>query len=443
MLVKYPNKAYRHNRQKWGIFCFAKPVGAVLLLLTNFGVITLAHGTDLKNVISTVPTIDSLKLIYNDIEASDFPKIVSLVTVTNEAGFIIEKLDENNFEVREDSERELPIIVEELFDPKIDVNVVLTIDQSNSMTGQPIQDEKTAASTFVGLMQGDDQSAVVSFARESIIIHDFSSDKTSLNNAISGIEIKGGTAIYDALIHSADLTKSLLKNRVMILMTDGGDNSSEHTYYEALNTLISLEVRVFTIGLGLEQNSSSENILKDLAAETGGLYFYSPTSSDLEAIYRAISMLLHHRYRITYVTHNPAKDGTLRHVRIDVIDRNNTSADTASYRAPYEVDPVDPIEPIDPKQSDAPHFEVLPNPFTPNDDGLNDKTEFRQSKGVPMDWGISIMDRYGRMIKRVKKEEKYWDGKDESGQLMNPGCYLYIISNDKHIFVRGLIRLIR
>ena len=164
---------------------------------------------------------------------------------------------------------------------------------------------------------------------------------------------------------------------------------------------------------------------------------------DLEEIYRAISMLLHHRYRISYTTHNPAKDGTLRHVRIDVIVRNNTNSDTASYRAPYEVDPVDPIDTVEPIESDDPVFEVLPNPFTPNDDGLNDRTEFRQRNGVPLNWGISIMDRYGRMIKWVNKEERYWDGKDETGQIMNPGCYLYIISNGDHVFHRGLIQLIR
>ena len=156
-----------------------------------------------------------------------------------------------------------------------------------------------------------------------------------------------------------------------------------------------------------------------------------------------ISMLLHHRYRISYTTHNPAKDGTLRHVRIDVNVRNNTNSDTASYRAPYEVNPVDPIDPVDPVQTDGPVFEILPNPFTPNEDGLNDKAEFRQSRGEPLDWAVSIMDRNGRLIRRVQKEDKFWDGEDESGQPMNPGCYLYIISNEKHIFDRGLIRLIR
>ncbi|UCE07230.1 MAG: VWA domain-containing protein, partial [bacterium] len=309
--IKYIDEIYKQKWQKWKFFCLVI-VPAILILITNSCLLTNIEGAELTSVGLTFPSTDSLKITYKNIDASNFPYIVSHVTVTNDIGFVIEKLDENNFEVREDSVRELPIEVVELFDPKIDVNVVLTIDQSNSMRGQPIQDARAAASMFVGLMQGKDQAAIVSFAREPNIIHLFSNDKDSLTAAISGINIEGGTAIFDALICSADLTRSILKNRVIILMTDGGDNSSQYSYEEALNTLISLEVRVFTIGLGLERDSSEERVLKNLAGATGGIYYYSPTSSDLEEIYRAISMLLHHRYRISYTTHNPAKDGTLR-----------------------------------------------------------------------------------------------------------------------------------
>ena len=442
MRLEQPNKAYKQSRQ---LLEFSKLaiVSAVAILVTGFCLVQAIEGTEINSFSSTFSATDSLKLIYNDIDATNFPRIVSLVTVTNDVGLIIDNLDETNFAVHENSVRELPILVEEIFDPKVDVNVVLTIDQSNSMSGHPIQDERTAASIFVSLMQGRDQSAIVGFARESTTIHPFSGDKGSLITAISRMDVNGGTAIYDALMYSADLTRSILKNRVIILMTDGGDNSSQHTFEEALNKLISMEVRVFPIGLGLQQNSSAEKVLKDLAAATGGIYYYSPTSSDLEQIYRAISMLLHHRYRISYTTHNPAKDGTRRHVSIDVLLRANTSSDTSSYRAPYEVNPVDPIDPVDPIVPDGPVFQVLPNPFTPNDDGLNDKTEFKQNGGVLLDWGISIMDRYGRMIKRVHKDERYWDGTDETGQVMKPGCYLYIISDDDQIFKRGLIQLIR
>jgi VWFA-related protein len=407
-----------------------------ILILHNY-LTTIMYALESKNVMTRSLTLDSLILIYNDVDALSFPKIVSLVTVTNEVGFIVGKLDEDNFEVREDNVRELPIQVEELTDGEIGINVVLAIDRSGSMMGQPLANAKTASSSFVELMQTNDQSAIVSFSHEPRTDYRFTKNIDSLKAAISKIQAIGGTAIFDALIHSVYIMNNSLKNRAIIVLTDGADKDSKYTYQEALNALQSNEVRVFTIGLGLNRNSSEENILKDLARKTGGLYYYSPTSGDLEEIYRAISKLLHHRYRISYTTHNPAKDGSLRHVRVDALVNNNTSYDTSSYRAPFEEKPTDPVKPNDPT------FEVVPNPFTPNGDGFNDWTEFKQGDGIPLNWKISIMDRSGRMIKCLSNGERFWNGKNDAGQLMLPGSYLYTISQSNQIIHRGLIQLVR
>jgi len=440
----------------------------VLVMLMMIAIAAMVPGIYGKSVSGSMapqqPTTDSLSLIYNDIDAADFPRIVSLVMVMNEAGMVVGELDEDNFEVYEDNVRELPITVEELTAGEVGINVVLTIDRSGSMRGQPIQDAITASSTFVTLMQERDKSAVVSFSHDVRTDYPFTNNQDSLIAAISGIKAQGGTAIFDALIHSVYLISSDLKNRAIILLTDGADNDSRYTYQEALTALLSHEVRVFCIGLGLNRNSPEENILKELADSTGGLYYYSPTSSDLEAIYRAISHLLHHRYRVTYSTHNTAKDGTRRHVRIAVDVRSNTSSDTASYIAPYEAPPDPPPPdppppdppppdppppdppPPDPPPPDPPEedsFEVIPNPFTPNDDGFNYQVEFKKGDDLPANWTIIILDRAGREIKRLANGLHFWNGTDESGKLMVPGSYLYLVFQDEQILHRGLIQLIR
>lgn len=382
---------------------------------------------------------DSLKLNYNTIDARGFPRIVSIVSIMNQFGFVVGKLDEKNFIVHEDGVRELPIEVEQLSGGQMDISVALVIDRSGSMRGKPIEDAKNAASIFVGLMQREDRSAVVSFNHEPRTDCPFTKNIDSLKAAISKIESLGGTAIFDALIHAVYLMNPSLKSRAIILLTDGADKDSYHTFQQALTTLIANEVQTFTIGLGLNQNSPEENVLKELASKTGGMYFYSPTSDDLEAIYRAIHKMLHSQYRITYTTHNPAKDGTLRHVQIDVIVRGNTSADTASYRAPYEgrFDPVDTVK------VDHPSFEVVPNPFTPNDDGFNDYTEFKPGESVPDQWIITILDRSGRLVRQLTNGERAWDGRDEAGQLMLPGTYLYLVLDRDAVIHRGFIQLIR
>jgi len=302
MRAKQLNEIFKNIRQKLGFFSLLIFV-ILLILVPNLHLLSFDKNTKLNNEASFLSNSDSLTLEYDEINASNFPHIVSLITVTNEAGFVIDELNENNFEVFEDKVRELPIEVVELMSPKMGINVVLAIDRSSSMEGQPINDAKLAASKFVELMQGNDKSAIVSFANEARTDYPFSSDKDLLKDAISKIEANGYTVIFDALVHSVFLMSEDLENRAIILLTDGADNSSEHTYQEALNALISCEVRVFTIGLGLNLNSPEENILKELANKTGGLYYYSPTSSDLEEIYKAIFKLLHHRYQISYQIH--------------------------------------------------------------------------------------------------------------------------------------------
>ncbi len=427
-------KKQRKNKRIYGYNRKISRCAFISILFTNLFLATIIKGTELNDAVLNSITQDSVTLIYNNIDASNFPRIVSIVSIMNEFGFVTSKLDENNFEVREGGVRELPIKVELLTGGEIGINVALIIDRSGSMLGQPIADAKKATIAFVELMQGWDQSAIVSFSSQPHTDYPFSGNKDSLKAAISRIGAAGGTAIFDALIHSVYLMNARMKNRAVILLTDGADKDSYYSYQEALNTLISHEVRAFTIGLGLNQDSPEESILKELANKTGGLYFYSPTSSDLEEIYQAIYKLLHSQYRITYMTHNPAKDGTLRYVRIDVFVESNTSSDTASYRAPYESDPV---------ITHNPDFKVVPNPFTPNDDGFNDWTEFRKGDGIPENWVISIMDRTGRLIKHLRNGEKVWNGKDESGQIMLPGIYLYIVFDGHQAIHRGLIQLVR
>lgn len=436
--------------------------------------------------------LDSLKLIYDNIDAAGFPTIVSLVTVTNDAGFVVGKLDEDNFEVYEDDVRELPITVEELASHEADVNVVLAIDRSGSMRGEPLDDAKVASKAFIDLMQQNDQSAVISFAHGPRTDHEFSNDKAALKAAIDKIEAKGGTAIFDALIHSVYAITEEMTHPAIILLTDGADKDSRSSYNDAVTACLDNNVKVFSIGLGLSVNSDEEEILRNLATATGGLYFNSPNSSDLEAIYRAISILLHHRYRVTYNTHNPAKDGTLRHVQIKVFVNAKASSDTASYRAPYEASPPDPPEPPPPPPPEPPEpdppeppepdppepplpdppepppdpeppappepdppappeeppvaeeeLEVIPNPFTPNDDGFNDTVEFRKGDRIPASWVIRIMNRQGRTVRKLSNGERYWNGKDENGMIQLPGSYLYMISEESRVLYRGLITLIR
>lgn len=94
------------------------------------------------------------------------------------------------------------------------------------------------------------------------------------------------------------------------------------------------------------------------------------------------------------------------------------------------------------KVADLP-IAAAPNPFTPNEDGSNDQIEFQREGGMPVSWTITIMDRNGRVVRRLLSGETRWNGRNEQGREVLPGVYLYQIQNEEAVLTRGVIGLLR
>lgn len=275
-----------------------------------------------------------LNLTYNQIDGSNFPIIHSYVTVTDNQGNPINGLTAANFTVQEDGINESPITVTQMGGGAVPISAALVIDRSGSMDGQPIQDAKTAAKTFVNQMGTNDKAAIISFSTSVSVNQSFTSNKNLLINAINSIYSDGYTAIYDACIEAVNQIHSQSGRKAIILMTDGGDNSSSSSIQEAINSAMQGNVPVFTIGLGLSQGSSEEQQLQQIANNTGGHYYYAPNSSDLQQIYQLISQQLQNQYKITYTTHNTNRDGTTRTVQITANYQGKSDTKTKTYVAP-------------------------------------------------------------------------------------------------------------
>ncbi len=114
-----------------------------------------------------------------------------------------------------------------------------------------------------------------------------------------------------------------------------------------------------------------------------------------------------------------------------------TANDSAGTRLAVDPGPTRCIHVLEP------HIDVIPNPFTPNGDGFNDRIRFKRDGGIPDPWVILIMDRTGRLIRRFTHGQDTWDGRDEKGRPMLPGVYLYHIRDGNRTVRRGLIGLIR
>ncbi|MDZ7319577.1 MAG: gliding motility-associated C-terminal domain-containing protein, partial [candidate division KSB1 bacterium] len=97
---------------------------------------------------------------------------------------------------------------------------------------------------------------------------------------------------------------------------------------------------------------------------------------------------------------------------------------------------------LPPNGSYSLQFDVQPNPFTPNGDGYNDQAIFRLPESSTAGITILIFDLKGRKITTIR-ERAAWDGRDEHGQVVAPGAYMFIVQHGTAVFSKGVIHVAR
>lgn len=260
------------------------------------------------------PNTSHVNVRVNQIVSDYFPIVLVLELIRDQNGNPITNLNKLNFEVLEDGVPALITDVRVITQSATSLSICLVLDRSGSMAGQPNRDLEQAASTFVRLMQSNDYGAVINFSsRNSIeLSQNFTQDKSALLAAIQGRNASGSTALYSAIWLALDITSQRQGGRAIIAMTDGGDNASNRSLSEVINRAGQTGIPIFTVGLaGFDLD---EYPLQRLADETGGLYYFAPTSSELEAIYRRIALQMQNAIQISFISPDPTPSGRVRNV---------------------------------------------------------------------------------------------------------------------------------
>lgn len=176
----------------------------------------------------------------------------------------------------------------------------MTLDRSGSMidtsTDTPISDLKTAAKSFVDLMDTSDEIAVIDFSTYITVGASMgaatSTNKTAIKTYIDTLTASGSTHLYDAIGESVDQALLGSKTRKAVLaMTDGADGTS--TTLTSTTAAIAYAnnngVPVYCVGLGLTSGSSDELNLQSIANGTGGAYYSATDSTTLSTLYNKIA----------------------------------------------------------------------------------------------------------------------------------------------------------
>ena len=196
------------------------------------------------------------------------------------------------------------------------LGVVLVIDTSNSMRGEPIAAAMKAARTFAGRRNTRQQLAVVTFNREASVLLPFTADPGAVDDALAAKpQLAQGTQIYDGVDKALSLfAKSRIGSGTIVVLSDGADTGSVARRAVVADQARAKHVRVFAVGLASKE--FDERALRRLAEAAGGLYSQASSSSELSALYGALGSKLANEYLIHYRSLAGPKKRILVDVRV-------------------------------------------------------------------------------------------------------------------------------
>lgn len=159
-----------------------------------------------------------------------------------------------------------------------------------------------------------------------------------MKEALTRIDSRGGTAMRDAVRMSIDHVRSKAKKdkKVLVVVTDGNDNSSTITLENLVKAAQQSEVILYGIGILSDEErreaKRAERALNELAVTTGGEAFFPQDVSEVERIAQTVARNIRSQYTIQYTPTNQAMDGSFRQIKVAV---NAPGRPTARTRTGY------------------------------------------------------------------------------------------------------------
>ncbi len=245
--------------------------------------------------------------------------LVLLNPVVQDAkGQFVASLQQHEFEVREEG---VPQTITVFRHEDVPVTVGLVIDHSGSMH-RKLPDVLTAARTFVKWSNPADQMFIVNFNEKAALglppDRHFSNSPEELEKAILSAPLAGQTAVYDAV--ALALTRLPVggpQKKVLIVISDGGDNTSTLKLAELLKLTGQSSALIYAIGI-FDENETDRNptALRRLASASGGAAYFPEKTTDVIELCESIAHEIRNQYTVGYISSNPPKPGVFRPVKV-------------------------------------------------------------------------------------------------------------------------------
>jgi len=262
------------------------------------------------------------------------------VHVSTQLGTTVTNLTRENFRLLEEN-TEQPITYFAKDDAPISVGVLL--DMSGSMQDKMKKAAESAAKFFL-TANTQDQFFLVEFSERAKLTVPFTNDSGEVYRRITRARPYGRTSLYDAVhVALAEMRSARHARKALLILSDGGDNCSRHTFTQIRNELLESDVQVYAMGVfdpdesrrKTPEEREGPRILDALADVSGGRHYPVADFNNLPEIAGRIGDELRNQYLIGYAAPLEARDGRYRRVKLTVVNYEQTAPLRVQYRHGY------------------------------------------------------------------------------------------------------------
>jgi Ca-activated chloride channel family protein len=262
------------------------------------------------------------------------------VAVTDPMSRLVTGLEKENFQLYEDKiEQEIQQFSSE--DAPLSVGVVF--DTSGSM-GNKLQKSRQAVAQFLKTANPQDEFFLIEFNDRTEIAVGFTPDTEEIQNRLAFVKSKGRTALLDAVYVALNqMKKAHNPRKAILIISDGGDNSSRYTESEVRNAVREADVQIYAIGIfepmlsrgRTPEELSGPGLLTEISEETGGRHFSVNNLGELPDVADKIGVELRNQYVLGYRPKNTTRDGRYHRVLVKLVRTTGLPPLRAMFRTGY------------------------------------------------------------------------------------------------------------
>lgn len=267
---------------------------------------------------------------------ADSDLVIIPLSVTDRTGRTVLALTGDDFKVTEGSVPQKILSVSRWDGP---VSMGLIIDVSGSME-KGIRSAREAVRILFADKVAGDEAFLITVDDVPRLELDFTDDTDEIPNKLLFVSPQGSTALFDAIYLGLHRMKSArTPHRVLVVMTDCGDNHSRYSSSEVLSTARESDVQINTLepagGASGREQARGRWKLKQLAQETGGQFLTADRTRQLPQQMAKLSELIRNQFLIAYRPQPLLRDGKWHKVRVRVKPSPNSSQYRTYTRAGY------------------------------------------------------------------------------------------------------------